>query len=255
MTTTESDIGDRALRLPGAFNVRDLGGLPVRGGGRVRPGMLLRSGELSGLVAAGAAVLGELGLRTVLDLRTGDEVAARPDALKHAGTARATLHTIPLLPLDYDEIPPGQHDLYMYMADYCGAETALVVKALAAPGALPGLFHCAVGKDRTGFVAGVVLDVIGVPDEEIIADFLLSNPGLGLPRPAAEFDVAARHIAGVTQTHSVLLSSRNAVGPELLAEALGRIRSRYGTVADYLRAGGVTDQELDSLKTALVEFG
>ena len=255
MGSVESAAADRGLRLPGAFNARDLGGLPAGDGGSVRAGMLLRSGELSGLVTEGAAVLGELGLRTVVDLRTGEEAAARPDFLNHSGTAQAALHAIPLLPLAYDEIPSGQQDLYTHMADYCGAETARVVKVLAVPGALPGLIHCAVGKDRTGFAVAVILAVIGVPDEEILADFLLSNPALGLPRPPTDADAAARYLAHTTQAHSVMLSARNAVGADLLADALARIRSRYGTVADYLRFGGVTDEELDALTNALVDRG
>jgi len=90
-------------------------------------------------------------------------------------------------------------------------EIARAVKVLAAPGALPGLFHCAVGKDRTGVLAAVILALIGVPDEEIIADFLRSNAALGLPRRPGVPSVAAQKVAEASPVYDMLLSARNAV--------------------------------------------
>ena len=241
---------DRRLRIPGAFNVRDLGGLPARGGAVVRSGRLLRAGELSGLEPAGAAALAAYGLRTVVDLRTRDEIAARPDSLDGTG---AVLHAIPLIALPYSGIPARAVDLYTYLAESCTAETAQVVKTLAAPGALPGLFHCAVGKDRTGFVAAVLLAVLGVPDDEIVADFIASNPELGLPAIPGVTSAAARAVQATMPVYDMLLSARNAVRADLLADALDRVRTRHGSVAGFLRAGGVTDPELESLKAALID--
>jgi len=255
MTTADPGPGGRTLRIPGTFNVRDLGGLPVHGGAVVRRGVLVRSAELSALEPAGAAILAGLGLRTVVDLRTHDEVGARPDQLSGTG---AELRSVPLLSLPYDEIPAAQIDLYDYMADFCAKETAQAVRALAAPGALPALFHCAVGKDRTGFLAAVILALIGVPDEEIVRDFLLSNPALGLPKQ--EHTGSARPTRDGSEDedaesvdHPLLLASRNAISADLITEVLGRIRGRHGTIAAYLLAGGVTEPELESLTAALVD--
>ncbi|HEV2636652.1 MAG TPA: tyrosine-protein phosphatase [Actinocrinis sp.] len=242
------------MDVPGMFNLRDLGGLPVRGGGTVRRGLLLRCGELSGLETAGFAALAELGLRTVVDLRTVTEVDVRPNPTG-LGDIGVVVHTIPLISLTYEEIPHRQVDLYTYLADSCTLEAASVVKALAAPGALPGLFHCAVGKDRTGFIAALVLSVIGVPDDEIIADFLRSNAALGLPRQPGALSAAARRVAEASPVYDMLLSARNAISAELISASLGRVRERHGSVADYLRFGGVTDEESASLEAALVEPG
>jgi protein-tyrosine phosphatase len=250
METTRLDSIGREMHVLGMFNLRDLGGLPIEGGGTVRSGWLLRSGELSGLQPAGAAMLAELGLRTVVDLRTLNEIAARPDALD--GT-EATVHPIPLLALAYHEIPAAQPDRYAYMAEFCAAETARAVKALAAPDALPGLFHCAVGKDRTGVVAAVVLALIGVPDDEIIADFLRSNAALGLPRQPGVRSIAAEKVAEASPVYDMLLAARHAVRAEVMVDFLARVRARHGSAADYLRFGGVTDDELASLEAALVE--
>lgn len=252
LETASPDSTGREVDVPGMFNVRDLGGLPLRDGGTVRAGRLLRSGELSGLQPDGAATLAEAGLRTVVDLRTLDEIAARPDNLGGTG---ATVHPIPLLALAYRDIPACEVDLYVYMADFCEIEIARAVKALAAPGALPGLFHCAVGKDRTGVLAAVILSLIGVPDEEIITDFLRSNAALGLPRVPGVPSTAARKVAEASPVYDMLLAARNPVRAEVMVEFLARVRARHGSVAEYLRSGGVTDDELASLEAELVERG
>lgn len=235
MNASQSAGGDRTVHVPGVFNVRDFGSLPIPGGAVVRRGLLFRSAQLSDIEPAGTAILAELGLRTVVDLRTRTETDFRPDRLVGTG---AVLRAIPLLDMPFSEIPDSQADLYTYMTDSCTRETAAVVRALAVPGALPGLIHCAVGKDRTGFVTGVILALLGVSVEEIAEDFLLSNAALGL---APELGNQPRQAAGTV------------VGVGLLVDALDRIRKQHGSVEDYLRAGGVTDHEIESLRTALIE--
>lgn len=235
MNTSQPAGGDRAVHVPGVFNVRDFGSLPISGGAAVRRGLLFRSAQLSDIEPAGTAILAELGLRTVVDLRTRTERDYRPDQL--AGTG-AVLRAIPLLDMPFSEIPDSQADLYAYMTDSCTRETAAVVTALAAPGALPGLIHCAVGKDRTGFLTGVILSLLGVPVEEIVEDFLLSNAALGL---APELEDQPRQAAGTV------------VGAGLLVDALDRIRKQHGSIEEYLRAGGVTDLDIESLRAALIE--
>ena len=85
---------DRRIALPGTLNLRDLGGYPAAGGGTVRWRTLLRSDALHRLDDAGRAVLAGLGLRTVIDLRTDEEVKAAPSALdvpaRKASTSRCS---------------------------------------------------------------------------------------------------------------------------------------------------------------------
>ena len=235
MNTSQSTGGDRTVRVPGVFNVRDFGSLPISGGAVVRRGLLFRSAQLSDIEPAGTEILAGLGLRTVVDLRTHTESDSRPDRL--AGTG-AVLRAIPLLDMPFSDIPDSQADLYTYLTDLCTRQMAAVVKALAAPGALPGLIHCAVGKDRTGFATGVILSLLGVPVEEIGEDFLLSNAALGL---APKLEDQPRQASGTV------------VGAGLLADALDRLREQYGSIEEYLRAGGVTDLDIESLRTALIE--
>ena len=194
---------DRRIALPGTQNLRDLGGYPAAGGGTVRWRTLLRSDALHRLDDAGRAALGGLGLRTVIDLRTDQEVEAAPSALD--GTGARTFH----IPLFSDEaisrLPPERAAIYRYMIDDCGAAIAAAVGRLCAGGALPGLIHCTAGKDRTGLVAALVLDVIGVPDELIAADYAMSSAQAWIrrrPGPSAASGRPAASAAGSTSGRS-----------------------------------------------------
>ena len=58
--------------------------------------------------------------------------------------------------------------------------------ALASRDALPAVFHCSAGKDRTGVLSALVLAFLGVPDETIVDDYALSGAGHGAPARPAE---------------------------------------------------------------------
>ncbi len=236
---------DRRIRLPGTTNLRDLGGYPAAGGGTVRWRTLLRSDALHRLDDSGRAVLAGLGLRTVIDLRTGEEVKATPSALD--GTGAQTFH-VPMFDAGaIGRLPPELAAIYRYMIDDCGTAIAEAVGRLCAGHALPGLIHCTAGKDRTGLVAAVVLEVIGVPDEIIAADYALSDAYLD---PGAARAIGRiRAISGVGRWLDL-----GALGaqPRVIHEALARIRARSGTVTGYLLRNGLARRDIEALRGALV---
>jgi len=145
-----------AVEVAGVRNVRDAGGV-----GALRRGVLYRSGALHGLRPEGARRLAELGVRTVVDLRSGPEVAELPDDCR--GLTVDHRH----LPVFTERRwPAGQAELYPAMAEHAGPAAAALVRRLAEPGALPVLVHCA-------------------SEAETTADFLLSNAALGLSAATA----------------------------------------------------------------------
>jgi protein-tyrosine phosphatase len=134
------------------------------------------------------------------------------------------------------------------MIDDCGAAVAEAIGRLAGPGALPGLVHCTAGKDRTGLVTALILEVIGVPDEVIAADYALSHASSLAPG-------TARQIARIQAVSSVgRWLDLGALGspPKVIHTALAHVRARSGTVADYLLANGLTRGDLASLRAALI---
>ena len=155
---------------------RDLGGLRTTDGRTIRPGALVRARSLDGLSADGWAVLHELGVRTLIDLRNDDERAAapRPDGI-------TAVH----LPLDGSDdrefwaewAADWRFGTPVYYAPHIARfpeRSVAVLDAIAHAEQGGVLFHCMGGRDRTGMVTMLVLALVGVAPEDIAADYELS---------------------------------------------------------------------------------
>lgn len=250
---------NRWLDLDGTANTRDAGGLPAAGG-QVRPGLLLRSDNLQDLSPADVRrLVDELGLRTVVDLRTDSERAGEgPTPLAQ----RREVEHLPLslIPED-DEIradpgavlpdrwADGAIGAYLhYLRDKPDAFVT-VARRLAAGGAGGAVLHCAAGKDRTGVMTAVLLDAIGVPREAVIEDFALTNQRIEL--------IYKRLLGSRTYAADVQRIGLDAhrVDPATMTGVLDVLDERYGGAAGYLRAAGASDADLAALKARLVEPG
>ncbi|WP_371480127.1 tyrosine-protein phosphatase [Kitasatospora sp. NBC_00315] len=226
---------DRLLDVPGVRNVRDVGGHTTTDGATVRTGLLHRSGRLTDLTPEGARVLGKLGVRTVVDLRDPAEIDRWPDRLYELDAV--TAHH-PLLPQDgEDHYGKPLDEAYRLLTDTAAATLPPLFTRLVAPGALPALVHCAVGRDRTGIVVAVLLSALGVADRDIVDDFLLSNLGLGVLDGPQEYE-DANGVVRLTE----------AVGPELITGFLATVRARYGSPAALLADQGLGEAGLARLR-------
>ncbi len=227
------------VTVPGVRNLRDAGG--TEGTGGLRPGRIYRSGSLHSLAPDGARLLGRLGLRTVVDLRSDAELDVYPD--RRHGLDHETLH-LPTFPVDRESAdqpwPDSQSGLYLYLPRYAGPSIAATIRRLTTPGALPALLHCAVGKDRTGLTVAVIQHLLGATDDEITAEFLLSNLGLGLHNGPSPY---------IDETGTERIS--RPVTAALLQSSLTWIRDTHGSVEGYVVAAGVTAAELAALRGLL----
>ena len=173
------------IEFDGIQNVRDLGGLPAADGRRVKAGRLLRGAGLAKASDADLEKLQAMGLRQIVDFRDGSECARHPDR----PVPGALYHSLPALPAlpgqapRIDGIPdfaPLFLRIYQELASTKESHFAYYEFfriLLACPeGAV--YFHCTQGKDRTGIGALLALSALGVPQEEIAADYFLSNVGL-----------------------------------------------------------------------------
>lgn len=249
--------GERLIDIPGLRNLRDAGGFATADGGRVREGLLFRSGSLGELGAEGARQLAGLGLNTVVDLRSEPELVRWPDQRHGLPYTAVSLPTLPpspetasgdpntaadeadreLGPAEPGAADPGLRQMYALMAEVAGPPIAACVRRLLEPGALPALVHCAVGKDRTGVTVAVLLSALGVAEADIADDYLLSNAGLGLLGEPVHY----------LDENGVDRVSRP-VHPDLLALFLERTVRRHGSAESFLRHHGVTDAELRRLR-------
>jgi protein-tyrosine phosphatase len=157
----------------GAFNLRDLGGLPLQGGG-----MTTHGGRPETLTDAGWADLRRAGVGTVIDLRNESERQRRDtDPALADGYAEGILFasTPTEDPDDPDfmqvlgpwlDHPRGYADnIRMY------PEKLAAVFATIADARTPVLVHCAAGRDRTGMVTAMLLRLTGVETDAIVDDY------------------------------------------------------------------------------------
>jgi protein-tyrosine phosphatase len=242
------------IDLEGAANVRDVGGLPTVDGRSTRPGVLLRADNLQGLTGADVARLtGELGVRTVVDLRTTGELHLEgPAPLQATGVVH---HHVPLIPEEEGEPDEAEvedaveravparperagverNDMTGYYVGYvedAPKNLARALRVLAAAETGPAVVHCAAGKDRTGVVVALALSLAGVTREAVVADYVRSAERidgiLARLRSSATYgphlaDVGPADIAPVAGSMERFLDhvDREYGGPHGLALALG----------------------------------
>jgi protein-tyrosine phosphatase len=233
------------ISVSGTFNLRDLGGLPVRGGGETRARQLFRSGGIAELTEDGAEQLRSLGLHTIVDLREPIEDNTLPPVLDDLAPAH---RANPIYRREFDiRRYDGLGALYADVLDRAGDRLAGAIAILAGPGALPALVHCSAGKDRTGLVVGLLLSALGVPTDAVAADYALSERYfVGEARERALARAAA---AGMGAQRFAVISHSP---PELMFDVLGRVQRSHGSAEAYLLAHGLSAEALDRLRADLV---
>src|SRR6266851_4079465 len=238
----------RHVSFDACFNFRDLGGYETADGRRVRWSTLYRADTLHRLTSADAAVLRALGLRTVIDLRSGAEIddhgRLRPGVAEATWQHVPMLDNIKLVARPASELPailserarPGEG--YLRIVETFATAVTDVVALLADRCTLPAVFHCTAGKDRTGIVAALVLDVLGVPDEEIAADYALTEEA----RDRSTAWIEANEPDYAAYLAQIPLERRMAT-PDKILDFLDGLREKFGTVAGFLAEQGVREEQ------------
>jgi protein-tyrosine phosphatase len=231
--------------LGGCANARDLGGLPA-GGGVVRRGILIRSDALADLTDAGRSDLTRLGIRTVIDLRDDQERAHDPNRLDGVDVRTVA---VPVLPSGVRSVvEDGLPAIYRTMLDGSGVGFARVVETLAEDGALPAVVHCSAGKDRTGLLVALLLELVGVDRRSVVADYALTSRMLG----GEALDRIRDRALAAGSSEQVLAVAMTAP-PDAIAAGLDHLRREYGGAEAYLRRHGVEPVTVERLRAALVE--
>src|SRR5215203_650688 len=172
----------RLIELEAVHNFRDLGGYPARGGTITRWHQLYRADGLYRMSAADIETVRALGLRTVVDLRSDAEIEKWGTFPRTAIEVTFAHHAV----IDQTWDHEGHEDqtdheflvwAYREMLAVGSPRFARAIEALAQPGALPAVFHCAAGKDRTGLLAALLLESLGVPRSVVLADYELTVQG------------------------------------------------------------------------------
>ena len=228
-----SDLPARHLDLEGASNFRDLGGYPTADGRVVRWRRIFRSNHLGHLTPADIDVVRGLGVRSAFDFRGRDERAAAV-----CGVADITVHSLPIEPtvvaalrarlaagsLSADDALEIMRESYRnYVRLNTHSFRALFAHLL--DDHAPLVIHCTAGKDRTGFACALVLHALGVPEEFIAEDYLLTNR------------FYRRDLSASTDLPDDVRQAIGSVEASFLTAGFDAIRTDYGDLESYLRDG------------------
>jgi len=254
--STLRQLQPRDLVWDGCLNVRDLGGLATADGGETRFGAVVRADSVHQLSDDGWQALVDHGIRTVIDLRGDNERADDPPAelpvevvhLPFLGGGEADLDAlgeeVDAAAAAAPDVSTATRDVYLIFLERFRANVAAVVRAVANAPAGGIVIHCAGGKDRTGLVSALLLHLAGVDDEDIAADYALSEERLR-PRherwlAAAESEEERERLLRITRTPAASMTG-----------VVAELARRHGSVESYLRGAGVTNEELDLVRARL----
>ncbi len=242
---------ERHLPLDGASNFRDLGGYLAAGGRHTRWRRLFRSDHLAALSARDHATLQALGVRRSFDFRGVHERRAQAYAVPglvqhHLGiepTVAQQMHALvdaglALTPARMAELMEA---LYRRLVDEESAVFARWFRHLLDDDS-PAVFHCTAGKDRTGLAAALLLRALGVPQDLVEGDYLLTQQHYRRP---------AMPDSGVPEDALAVLWS---VQPRYLLAALARIDERHGGLDAFLAQRlGLDDRARERLSVSYLE--
>ncbi len=181
----------RFIKFRGISNFRDLGGLPAADGRVIRSGVLFRSGHLANSTPGDIRKLSSLGIQKVIDFRSEQETQREPDRLPadsnidvfhfriqenemppFAGEIRKRIEKRTLNELDPSRI---MSEMYQMLGNEYTHAYKKFFDVVKNSNGTPILWHCSAGKDRAGFAAALIQKILGVPDEFVVDDYLLST--------------------------------------------------------------------------------
>ncbi|MGY3778556.1 tyrosine-protein phosphatase [Isobaculum melis] len=273
-------IATRNVDVPHMNNFRDMGGYATESGQHIKWGMLYRSDQICNANDAGLKALNQLGIRTIIDYRSLDEIEKYPnptinpavttyhlDPNAHAAELSAQFQASKededknLIASIIEQKNKGalvdRYDIVMEQynnfvsKEKSKAAFGKMLKVVANPEAAPIDQHCRGGKDRTGFGAMLVLGVLGVSKEEIVADYMLTYQNR-VKRNETKMALYKK----LTQDEDVLnyLYSLIETRAEFIETSYDKIIKEYGTMSHYATTElGLTDVDIANMKMLYLE--
>lgn len=247
-------LRSRDLVWDGILNVRDLGGHPTEDGRETKFGRIVRADNIRRLSDDGWRALADYGIRTIVDLRTDEELASDPPVDVPVDVAH-----VPFMD-DNEEMfreadeaaskapdaATATRDVYLIFLEASRPLVGQVFRTIVEAPDGGVVVHCMGGKDRTGVTVAFLLRMAGVGLEEIGADYALSEERL---RPRHELWFAeARDEVELERLKRIAATPAAA-----MVGVIEEIERRYGSVEDFLRAGGAPEDVGDRIRARLLD--
>lgn len=248
-------VSSRAVIMDEVQNLRDMGGYLTKGKEVIKWGKLYRSGDLSAATEWDILRLSNLGIKTIIDLRSQQEVEAKP--IRYS---KANIISIPTTTGDRMEITSKiingrirkgdglifMQDLYLQFVNKQSPQFGEAIRVMLEEENYPILFSCALGKDRSGFLAALTLLALDVPEATVMQDYMTSNEFLNMKR----FEEMAKDLDQEAQETITLILTAN---ESYLNTALSKIKKDYGSYQKYLsKELNITDKERSRLKEIML---
>ena len=260
------------LKLQKLNNTRDLGGFPVADGRHVKFCKLIRSGKLYKLPKSTRSYLENIGVTTVIDMRIERERLDYPDSKLNGARqvilplviaeAAGITYTKSLTKVWQEESKRianefGSADAYMQdvyeriLFDERSQKTLKQFFDLVMADENCILWHCSAGKDRTGIAAMLLEAVLGVDEELIIEDYVISNV---FQRKKRTLQKAGLLILPISRDFKRVLYALMIAKPEYIKHAIDTVKQRYGSIVEYCKqALGLTEKDIEFLKDKYLE--
>lgn len=223
--------------LESTMNTRELGMYRIQGTKNYTlSNRIYRSDRCESLSASDKKLLLDRDITTIIDLRSEQEAETKPSAFS-SDSDFIVFH----YPIVEGMLPPNSLEAvpvsYMEIAHADCVKEVFKTIADANEGVL---FHCTAGKDRTGVVSAILLALVGVSDEDIVYDYAISREfnKQRLEAYLKEYPEIDKDI--------VLANEKSMYG------FLRMLREKHNSVDQYLRDIGISEYEIQELKSKLI---
>jgi len=260
----ETTYKQRVEELERRTNLRNLGGYRAADGRTIKHNLLFRSAELAEMNEEDIAYLQENGLRYICDFRSEGEQEVKPNPVVagaedihfsvFGGVVNPQEMFAMIMKMDISEFKGDWlENVYVQFVSDPVAQDAfrrffdLVLQAEGSP----LLWHCAAGKDRTGFAGAILLLALEVPMETVMEDFLRSNNNR---KEAIEHVLSSIQEMLGDDNKLAFVREMMGVKQEYLTTALNEIKKNYGTMESYMEEVlGLTSEAREKLKSIYLE--
>lgn len=248
-------IGARSVAMDSVQNLRDLGGYTTKNGKTIKWGQVFRSGQLCNLTEWDSIRLDKLHIKTIIDLRTEKESLMYPIRYSNANIVHVPIsigrmEEAPERVIE-DQMKKGDAQVYLedeylqFVTDNT-SQCNKVLEQFQNKKNYPILICCSFGKDRTGYLTALLLNILGVPKDAIMEDYVASNQTIN----TKQLNKIVNNLSNDSQESITVFLTAN---EELLNLAFEKIDKEYGSVEQYISKGlHITDKKRERIKDILL---